>query len=90
MARESTADPTTELEFSVPSMVCDGCAEKIRSTLTALPGVREVRVGLWRKRVRVRYEPARVEAAQIKEAIGSAGFAVGEAERFRLLSRSRQ
>lgn len=81
VARESTADPTTELEFSVPSMVCDGCAGKIRSALTALPGVREVRVGLWRKRVRVRYEAARVQQAQLEEAIGSAGFAVSEAER---------
>jgi copper chaperone CopZ len=59
-------------------MVCDGCAEKIRKAVTALPGVHEVKVGLWRKRVRVRYEPALVEAAQLKEAVGAAGFTVVE------------
>lgn len=90
MARESTTYPTTELEFSVPSMACDGCAEKIRTALTAMPGVREVRVDLWHKRLRVRYEAARVHETQLEEAIGAAGFAVGEADRFRLLSRSKR
>lgn len=79
MEGESRTDPTTELELSVPSMVCDGCAEKIRNAVTALPGVHEVKVGLWRKRVRVRYEPTRVQEAQLKQAIASAGFAVAEA-----------
>jgi copper chaperone CopZ len=79
MAPENRSDPIAELEFSVPAMVCDGCAETIRNALAALPGVREVKVGLWRKRVRVRYEPARVQEAQLKQAIASAGFAVAEA-----------
>lgn len=79
MAHDSRSDTIAEVEFSVPSMVCDGCAERIRSALSALPGVREVKVGLWRKRVRVRYEAARVQEAQLEEAIGSVGFAVAEA-----------
>jgi len=79
MAGEGRTDPIAELEFSVPAMVCDGCAKKIRNALTALPGVREVKAGLWRKRVRVRYEPARVREAQLKEAIGAAGFTAIEA-----------
>jgi copper chaperone CopZ len=81
MAHDSRSDPIAEIEFSVPSVVCDGCAEKIRNALTALPGVHEVKVGLWRKRVRVRYEAARVQEAQLKETIGSVGFAVAEALR---------
>jgi copper chaperone CopZ len=68
-----------ELDVSVPSMVCDGCADKIRTALAALPGVREVRVGLWRKRVRIRYEPALLQPVQLTDAIVAAGFAVADA-----------
>jgi copper chaperone CopZ len=79
MMEKDMAEDEKELDVSVPSMVCDGCAEKIRTALTALPGVREVKVGLWRKRVRVRYEPARVEEGQLKETIAAAGFTVADA-----------
>jgi len=74
MGSESTADPTAELDLSVPSMVCDGCAETIHAALIPLPGVREVKVSLWRKRVRVRYAPGRLEEAAIRQAIVAAGF----------------
>jgi len=61
-------------------MVCDGCAETIRTALMALPGVHEVNVGLSRKRVRVRYEADRLQEAEIRQAIGSSGFAVAESQ----------
>lgn len=48
MARDARAGPLSEVEFSIPSMVCDGCAEKIRETLAAIPGVRAVKPKLWR------------------------------------------
>lgn len=67
-----------ELDISVPSMVCDGCADKIRTALAALPGVREVKVGLWRKRVRVRYAPALLQPAQLTKAIVAAGFTIAD------------
>lgn len=79
MTRESRTDPTAELEFSVPAMACDGCAEKIRNALAAMPGVREVKLGLWRKRVWIRYEPALLQPAQLTDAIVAAGFTVAEA-----------
>ncbi|MBX9592704.1 MAG: heavy-metal-associated domain-containing protein [Hyphomonadaceae bacterium] len=68
-----------ELDVSVPSMVCDGCADKIRTALAAMPGVREVKVGLWRKRVRIRYEPGLLQPAQVTDAILAAGFPVADA-----------
>ena len=64
-----------KIEMSVPGMVCEGCAEKIRNALTAIPGVREVKPKLWRKQVEVRYEPAKVQDERLKEALGVAGFA---------------
>jgi len=73
MAREAGGD-FPEVEFSVPSMVCDGSADKIRRKLTALPGVEAVKPRLWRKRVWVRFDPSKVEDAQICAALDAAGY----------------
>ena len=73
MAREAGGD-FPEVEFSVQSMVCDGSAEKIRRKLNALPGVEAVKPRLWRKRVRVRFDPSKVEDAQIRAALDAAGY----------------
>jgi copper chaperone CopZ len=75
MKREQAASDVAELDLAVPSMVCDGCAETIRAALKALPGVRDVKVSLWHKRVRVRFEPSRLEEARIRQVIAAAGFA---------------
>jgi copper chaperone CopZ len=69
-----TAGPLSEIEFSVPSMVCDGCADKIRWALTAVPGVQAVKPRLWRKRVRVQFDPSMLEDAQIRDTLGAAGY----------------
>lgn len=75
-----THDSTTsvEVELSIPSMVCDGCGEKIRQALMAVPGVRGVKANLWRKRIHVRYQPSKVHEAEIKDALCTAGFRVAE------------
>jgi len=66
--------PLAEADFSVPNMVCAGCAEKITTVLTAIPGVREVKPKVPQKHISVRYEPAKVSHDQLTEAIGKAGF----------------
>lgn len=68
----------TELELSIPSMMCDGCAEKIQNTLEAISGVRNVKAKLWRKRVRVRYDLSKLTKEQIRDALEAAGFATAE------------
>ena len=55
-------------------MVCEGCAEKISSTLSALPGVREVTPKVRQKHVYARYEPQKVQEPQLKEAMDQSGF----------------
>jgi copper chaperone CopZ len=70
--------PFSEAEFSVPSMVCDGCVQKIRHTLEAVPGVEATRVKLWRKRVYVPYRSSVIREAEIKDALSAAGFPVEE------------
>ncbi len=69
----------TDIDFRIPNMVCEGCAEKIEGVLQALPGVREVRPNVPQKRIRVRFEPTRVDLQQLKDAMTTAGFAAVEA-----------
>jgi P-type E1-E2 ATPase len=68
-----------EVEFLVPNMHCEGCAEKISTALTALPGVREVKPKVMQKHVAVRYEPAKVQEQRLKDAVGKVGFTAVEA-----------
>lgn len=71
--------PLAEREFLIPNMVCEGCAMKIQQSLQAVPGVREVKCKVARKRVLVTYEPSKVPAEGLKEAIEKAGFSALEA-----------
>ncbi len=80
LGREGAEDvgPLAEVELHIPNMVCEGCAEKISTTLTALPGVREVKSKVAQKHVSVRYEPAKVQERGLKEAVEKAGFTAVE------------
>ena len=71
--------PLAETEFAVPTMVCEGCAEKINDALKDLPGVREIKPKVSQKHVVVRYEPARVGRDELKGALDKAGFKAVEA-----------
>ncbi|MBI4482236.1 MAG: heavy metal translocating P-type ATPase [Acidobacteria bacterium] len=81
LKREDLAEggSLAEMEFLVPNMVCEGCAEKISTALTPIAGVREVKAKLPQKRVCVRYEPAKVRQQQLKDALDKTGFAAIEA-----------
>jgi copper chaperone CopZ len=76
MARDTSSGPFSEAEFSVPSIVCDGCAQKVRDALEAVPGVEAAKVKLWRKRVHIRYRPSVIREAEIKDALEATGFPV--------------
>lgn len=74
----SDTSSLAEVEFAVPNMVCEGCAETISAALRAVPGVREVKPKVSQKHVVVRYEPQRVKELQLKSAVGQAGFTAVE------------
>lgn len=71
---EAEAGPLAEVEFLVPSMVCEGCASKISAALTPVAGVQEVKSKVPQKRIYVRYEPAKIHEKRLEEKIGQAGF----------------
>ena len=79
MAHDSDAASVTELELSIPSMMCEGYADKIQNTLTDRSSVRDVKAKLWRKRVRVYYDVSKLTKEQIMEVLGAAGFGAIEA-----------
>lgn len=70
--------PLAELEFLVPNLVCDGCAQKISNALKSLPGVREVKAKVPQKHIYVEYEPAKVEEEALQKAVERAGFTAVE------------
>lgn len=81
LGREVTAESgaLAQVEFTVPNMVCEGCAEKISSALRALHGVHEVKPKVSQKHVSVQYEPAKTPEQNLREAIEKAGFTAVEA-----------
>ncbi len=77
-AGKAEVEALAEIEYLVPSMVCEGCAEKIGDALRPLPGVRDVKPNVARKHVHVRYEPARVREEDLRTALAAAGFSASE------------
>lgn len=71
--------PLVEVEFLIPNLVCEGCAEKINTILRSLPGIQEVRTKVPQKHAYVRYDPARIQRERIKKALEKSGFIALEA-----------
>lgn len=60
--------------FAVHGMHCAACASIIESTLRGLPGVAQADVHAASRRARVRWDPARVGAADLVEALRRVGY----------------
>lgn len=78
MMNDRTKISLIESTFSVPGMMCDGCAEKVRDAVMAVPGVRQAKPSAWHKSVTVYFEASRIERQQIKSALEKAGFETDE------------
>ncbi len=63
-----------KIVIRVDGMTCGGCVRNVTNVLSALPGVDEAKVSLEDAQVMVRFDPAKVSVAQLKEAITDAGF----------------
>ena len=65
-----------EITLSVTGMTCGGCVNSVQKVLTALPGVQSAEVALTPGQARVTFDPARVERAQLVQAVVEAGFGI--------------
>ena len=63
-----------ERVYRVPKIKCEGCAETITTALSAVAGVSATRVGVAEKEVRIEFDPARVDEAQLSRTLADAGF----------------
>jgi Cu+-exporting ATPase len=78
-AQEKEAASVSEVEFKIPNMVCEGCAETITTALKGIPGIQEVKSKAFKKHVYVRYESGKLKQHEVKDAINKAGFTAVEA-----------
>jgi copper chaperone len=60
--------------LNVEGMVCDACVGHVTRALQGLDGVQSAQVSLQDKRAFVTYDPAKVQVAQMTEAIADAGY----------------
>ena len=63
-----------EIVWRTPDMECEGCVRSIHRALDDIDGVQLVVVDLLLKTVRVVFDPERVDAARLQQAIELAGF----------------
>ena len=63
-----------EIVWHTPDIECEGCVRSIHRALDDIDGVQQVEVDLLQKTVRVVFDPERVDAARLQQAIELAGF----------------
>lgn len=72
--RRTESGGEAKIDFVVQSMHCAGCLRKIERNVGEMPGVSSVRANLSTKRVAVRWDPAKANAASIVDKLASIGF----------------
>jgi len=64
--------------LNIPDMSCGHCEVRIRKTLTALPGFRDLFVDLEARRVDLDYDDSRLDLARIRQALAEEDYPVAE------------
>lgn len=65
---------SSEVNFTITDMMCEGCAETVQTILGAIDGVQKVKPSIWRKRVRVQFDPGQVESSHLRTELEAGGF----------------
>lgn len=60
--------------IKIEGMSCMGCVRSVSGVLQALPGVSRAEVSLERAEAQVEFDPGRVTASALREAVAKAGF----------------
>ena len=64
----------TRIEIPVEGMSCDGCERTIQASLRQLDGVRNAKADHENGRVRVSFDPERVDEPRLRAQIEQAGY----------------
>jgi copper ion binding protein len=62
--------------YTAPDISCEHCQRAIEGAVGALAGVETVQVDIPSKRVEVRYDPEKVDQAQIEATLEEEGYPV--------------
>jgi copper ion binding protein len=62
--------------YTAPDISCEHCQRAIEDAVGALPGVEAVQVDIPSKRVEVRYDPEKVDQAQLEATLEEEGYPV--------------
>ncbi len=60
--------------LTIEGMGCDACVKAVTNALQGLDGVETAQVSLAEKQATVTYDPARVQVAQMAEAVAEEGY----------------
>ena len=62
--------------FQVEGMSCQHCVGKVESGLKALDGVSSVKVDLEAKEAKIRYDPQKIKAEELRDKLIDVGYQV--------------
>jgi len=65
-----------ETTFTVPSISCSICSNRIKTELGAMKGIENIDVDLKTQTVKVAYDPAQHEPKEIRSKIAGMGYEV--------------
>lgn len=65
-----------KIQIKVNGMTCGGCENSVKKALSAHAGVNEVAASHQQGTVDIGFDPARIQQAQLEQAIEDAGFDV--------------
>lgn len=68
----------TRIDIPVQGMHCEGCERAVRASLTQLDGVRDAKAAHQAGRVRVSFDPERVDEQRLRAQIEEAGYTPSE------------
>lgn len=66
--------PEIQLDLDIDGMTCSACQSFVEKTLRSQPGVSQASVNLMLNRATVRFDPALVSAAQLRQAVEDTGY----------------
>ena len=66
-----------KVTFNVQGMTCNGCVGSVKRVLEALPGVERADVTLTPGEASVAFDPTRVTAEALRDAVKDAGYDIG-------------
>lgn len=66
------------INFSVPSISCGVCSDKIQAGLKELQGIGNASVDLKTKSVNVEYNPVEIKPLDIKKKVVSMGYEIAD------------